>query len=832
MFWFLALCARAGEPVLPTPTTTVPAVYPPEALAGGARAEVLLELDVTAAGMVSAVRVVTSGGAAFDAAAVQAARSFRFAPGTDADGVAVGATVVYRIAFEPSLAPPLSVEGDVREAGTRQRLAGVDVVLERAGERILATTDAEGAFRVAGLADGAWTIRTDARGYRDDPVPITVAAGRVSTVRLFPVEDRPWETVTGGVSEELVIVGRRVAPEVTERTLSQEEARYLPGTAGDIVRVVQNLPGVARPPLGIGQLVIRGTAPEDSAYVLDGAPIPNVFHFAGLSTVLNGDAIAEIALLPGNYGVRYGRTIGGVVDLRLDTELPERSRGYVSVDLFQTTAYAEQRLGRAAIAVSGRRSYIDAVLNPILNGIDGVSIRAPRYYDLQARIFGETRSGGILDALFLVSDDRFRIVGADADGESVVQLGLVSTFQKFRLYSSEPLAAGWRNEASAIFGPEVQAFELGGEDEAYERPFTLAVREELLRSAPDEGLGWGLRVGTDVQVGRFRYSYALPVFGDPEGADVARLAPGVYLEPTARLGPLALVIGGRADFAVVVGEAWTSLALDPRVSARLDLGPSTVLEASVGGYSQFPTVRQVVEQPTLGPQRSWQTSAGLTQSFGRDLTVEVTAYDNRLVDLVSGREDAFRFFTGPPPIGPLDPGAYANVGTGHVYGIEALMRLATERTAAWVSLTVGRSTRTDRPGEPEALFTYDQPVVFTALASRELPRRWRLGARFRASSGNPYTPVVNRFFDTDSRTWLPIYAPEIDGARLPPFGALDVRFDKEWVYRSWTLGVYLDVQNATNRQNVEVMSWNEDYSEETPITGLPVVPAFGVRGEW
>ena len=69
--------------------------------------------------------------------------------------------------------------------------------------------------------------------------------------------------------------------------------------------------------------------------MLDGAPIPNVFHFAGLSTVINGDAIAEIALLPGNYGVRYGRTLGGVVDLRLDTQLPERSRGYVSVESVQ-----------------------------------------------------------------------------------------------------------------------------------------------------------------------------------------------------------------------------------------------------------------------------------------------------------------------------------------------------------------------------------------------------------------------------------------------------------------------------------------------------------------
>ena len=33
--------------------------------------------------------------------------------------------------------------------------------------------------------------------------------------------------------------------------------------------------------------------------------IPIVFHFSGLSTVINGDSIEEVAFLPGNYGVRY-----------------------------------------------------------------------------------------------------------------------------------------------------------------------------------------------------------------------------------------------------------------------------------------------------------------------------------------------------------------------------------------------------------------------------------------------------------------------------------------------------------------------------------------------
>ena len=69
------------------------------------------------------------------------------------------------------------------------------------------------------------------------------------------------------------------------KTLSADQIQYLPGSNGDVVKAIQNLPGIARAPSGIGQLIIRGTAPEDSAFYVDGSPAPEVFHFGGLTTV-------------------------------------------------------------------------------------------------------------------------------------------------------------------------------------------------------------------------------------------------------------------------------------------------------------------------------------------------------------------------------------------------------------------------------------------------------------------------------------------------------------------------------------------------------------------
>ena len=102
----------------------------------------------------------------------------------------------------------------------------------------------------------------------------------------------------------------------------------------------------------------------------------------------------------------------------------------LKLDIFQASLFAEQRVSdKTAITFAGRRSYADAVLNPILNNMPNLSVRAPHYYDLQARVLHRTDAGTTYDALFLLSDDRFRILGVDEDGEETPAIGLTQAFR-------------------------------------------------------------------------------------------------------------------------------------------------------------------------------------------------------------------------------------------------------------------------------------------------------------------------------------------------------------------------------------------------------------------
>lgn len=814
---------------LPTVIEVPAAVYPAEALARGQEAAVLLAVTLDAAGAVVDAVVTEPAGEGFDEAARLALLGARFTPALDATGAPVPAVLYYRYRFTVAGAAALSVEGLIRSASGAPLADHPVRVRSAGGDTRFATTDAEGAFRFAGLSDGAWTVIFEDPLFQPETAEVTVTAGLVSRVSLVAQvrqSDRP------GSGEALIIEGERLRPEVTERRLSASEIQYLPGSNGDVVKVVQNLPGVARAPLGTGALIIRGAAPEDSAAFVDGARIPVVFHFSGLTTILSGDLLDEVAFVPGNASARYGRFLAGMIELRTKAEAPTEPGGHLSVDLYQASLFVEQPVGDGGgLTLSLRRSYADAVLVPVLNAAPDLSIRAPRYWDAAVRAAARMRDTTV-DALLLFSDDRFALLSGD-NPDSAVQIGLSTRFWRARVDGLTPLGDGWKNELNLGLGADAQAFVFEATGAAEETNDVVTLRDELSRPvAEGRRLGW--RLGVDVEAGPQRFLYDVAAFGPREEGSAFRLAPALYAEPTVQLGGLRLIPGLRAD-ALVLDTGYAKMSLDPRLSARLAVSDSTALRLGAGRYSQFPTVRQLLPDgdgnPELGPASSIQTSLGVDQRIGGALSVEATVFYNHLVDLVVGREDRLRFFSGPPPTGPLDADPYANDGTGRVCGGELLTRLELERTLALVSLTVSNSARIKRPGQDEVLFEYDQPVVLNVLGSQQLARGYRVGARARFGSGNPSTPVVNRIYDMESRSFIPIYG-ERDSARLPPFFSLDLRGDKTWERRWGEISLYLDVQNATNAQNVEVMNWTYDYGEPDPIAGLPVFPTFGVDAKW
>jgi hypothetical protein len=72
----------------------------------------------------------------------------------------------------------------------------------------------------------------------------------------------------------------------------------------------------------------------------------------------------------------------------------------------------------------------------------------------------------------------------------------------------------------------------------------------------------------------------------------------------------------------------------------------------------------------------------------------------------------------------------------------------------------------------------------------------------------------------------------LNSGRLAAFHQLDVRFDKTFLFQRWILKAYLDITNIYNNPNVELNQANYDFTRRAALTGLPIIPSFGIRAEF
>lgn len=853
----------------PVLTKSVEPEYPPDALAKGVEADVGLLIDIDEHGQVQSVGIAQPADPpdmGFDEAAMVAAQQFEFSP-AEADGKPIAVQINYTIHFRlpagatgktgtqgtptegsaaanktppaPAHTPVVNLAGVVRERGTRVPLAGITVTVFRDdGPKPVgfeAPTDEQGHFQFYDLAPGTWKVLADPPGY----FPLRTT----ERVRASERVDVTYYVERGSYNPyDVTVTASRPRKEVSRTVIRAQEIDKIPGTDGDPLNVVQDFAGVART-FG-GQLVVRGSAPEDSQFLVDGATVPLIYHFGGLKSVIPVGVLDSIEFYPGNFSPMYGRATGGIVDINIKQLRPKKLGGYADVSILDTGVYLEAPLGdKGGIAVAGRRSYIDGVLNLAVPSDAPVSlVTAPRYYDGQ--ILATYRPAPAHDLRFFLfgSNDVLKLLFANpADLDPSVTSNAFSSSTSFYrgigTYRFVP-SPSFDNTLRLAWGENWLKFRAG------QLIFDLDFVDAQIRDMAHKKLGahLALNAGLDIDWARANAFIKLPQLpseGQPPTAfdithtlttrfdGLAFWSPAAYLEAEVRPVPeLLLLPGVRVDGY----ERTSSVTVEPRFTARWQVAPPFTLKGGVGLFTEEPQFQETDENfgnPDLDPERAIHWSLGGEYKPLPFLTVDLTGFYKRLYHLVSPTDALVE-----NDMGELVPERYDNKGTGAIYGMELVVRheLAHNLTG-WIAYTLSRSRRTDSGQSDSRLFDFDQTHILTAVASYLLPRNWQVGARWRLVTGNPMTPVVGSVYNASRDQYEPVYGG-VNTDRNPPFHQLDLRVDKRWIYQRWILDAYLDIQNVYDRANPEGLSYNFDFSQSSVQQGLPIVTIIGLRGEF
>jgi hypothetical protein len=639
---------------------------------------------------------------------------------------------------------------------------------------------------------------------------------------------------------ELEVKGPPPVREPTRHSLDVEQVRTVPGNGGDVLRAVESMPGVARPAWGSGQLIVRGAAPEDSLVFVDGTPIPFAYHLGDTNSVVPGDLLERLDFYPGNFGPRFGRGMGGVIDVGLRAPRRDRFGGLAQVDVVDGRLMVEGPLGeRTAVLLAARRSWLDAWLGEALSDADTSVNAAPVYWDAQALLEHEVSSRTRARISLFGADDRFELLIKTPDSRDPAFAGTIGGYSRFlrtQLRLEHEPCEELRLNTTFSWGISDVDQRFGSNGFAW-RAHEFTVRSELrVQVVPALALIAGLDTLWSFNDVRARFqpypedgSADAPYFGRPARsatADVALKRPGAYagLELTP-LPALKLMPSVRVDYASDTGD----VTLDPRLGARWDVVQAsehtlrTSLKGGLGLYHQPPRIEQ--SAPGLGNEdvsssRALHASLGIEQALADGLELSLEGFHKRLSQLIVARADESR----------LIGARFVNEGEGRVYGAELLGRYRGEWLQAVLAYTLSRSERRDDPDERYRVFEHDQTHILSLVGSVDLGRRWTLGARFRYVTGRPYTPYVGGLVDLDAGSYAAI-AGEPYSARLRAFHQLDLRIEKTWDFTLWTLAAYLELRNAYNHRSVENVAYSHDYAERKPVEGLPILPVVGLRGE-
>jgi hypothetical protein len=695
------------------------------------------------------------------------------------------------------------------------------------GTTVGAVSDFEGNFMFTGVKPGYIELRVSSVGYK----PFISSALLVTNSKEVNIEV-PLEELTIGVGEVVIKASpfvKRIETPVSVRLIGIDEIEKNPGGNRDISKVIQSFPGVASTPAFRNDVIVRGGGPNENRFYIDNVEIPYLNHFStqgasgGPVGIINVDFVQSVDFISGAFPASKGNALSSILNFTFLDGNKEKLKFRTTVGASDLGLTIDGPAGKnGTLLMSVRRSYLQFLFSAL--GLPFL----PNYTDFQLKYRVRLNEKNELTLIGLGAKDDFRLNTKANETEFQRYIldyipvqeqysyvtGLV--YKHFRKggYDTWVLSRNYLNNSQYKYSGNIEADTnrildyLSGEGEIKSRFERTIIGDKGLR----------LNFGAGYEYAHYRNSTFRLIYtglGKKEIDYDTNLKLGKFsafgqISKAYFDEKLRLSFGLRTDFSSYSKSMVNPLSqLSPRFSASYSLTDKLNLNFNAGRYYQMPPYTSMgysdltgkfINKENLRYIQSDHFVAGLELVPSENIQLTAEGFFKKYSGYPFSVQDSVPLSSKSADYGIFGDEELISKSDGRAYGIELLGRVKEFKNINLVfSYTFVRSEFKGIAGKwiPSA---WDNRHLFNVTATRKFNRNWDFGFKWRFVGGAPYTPynldrsTLKAAWDLQGQGYLDY--TKFNTLRLKSFHQLDMRIDKQYFFKGWSLMLYADVQNV------------------------------------
>jgi len=726
------------------------------------------------------------------------------------------------------------IKGRVFNASSNEPLPFTNIIIF--GTNIGSVSDLDGNFLFTGIAPGYYKLAATSVGFENVITEELQVTNAKTTFLDIAMKEKPLQLAQIEVKSSPF---KKVEESpVSLKTIGIAEIERSPGANRDISKVIQSLPGVASGLSYRNDLIVRGGGPSENRFLLDGIEIPNLNHFGtqgasgGSVGIINSDFLREVDLYTGAFPASRGNALSSVLDMRLIDGNPDKMVYRATLGASEMAVSASGPLSeKTTMLFSARRSYLQFLFSaiglPFLPTFNDYTIKVKTRFDLKNEL--TILSIGSLDKSVLntgienpTEEQQYILSYLPSYDQWTYAIGAVYRHYRKNSYDTWVLSRNMLNNKS-------QKFENNDENANPVLKYESEEIENKLRYENTTRLnGYKILAGAGVEYVKYLNNTFQKVFIPTITDTLTSLNYDSFLDffrynafgqvsKSYLENRLTLSAGVRMDGNSYSTEMSNLLKqFSPRVSASYGLTEKLFLNANAGRFFQLPSYTTLGYRDKTGKLVNKDNNIQYIRADHLVAGLEYRRSDNSRISL-----EGFMKFYDNYPYSVKDSVSLASKGADYgVYGDEAVVSTSKGRAfgaelyyrdrfmdklSVILSYTFVRSEFDDKKGDliPSA---WDNRHILNISAAADLGKNWNVGAKWRFVGGAPYTP-----YDFSRSSLIEAWDARGQGypdfnlyntERLSNFHQLDLRIDKEYFFKKWSLNVYFDVQNAYNFKSI------------------------------